>query len=94
MFRLNDVTKAKTENLSIFLESSPPLFIPYLIETLIMDYQSIWEDCIYKMEDLGCSIDELSATELPKLPLGQDCCVGPIILSVMNDVVDLEGSNE
>ena len=46
------------------------------------------------MEDLGCSIDELSATELPKLPLGQDCCVGPIILSVMNDVVDLEGSNE
>lgn len=46
------------------------------------------------MEDLGCSIDELSATELPKLPLGQDRCVGPIILSVMNDVVDLEESNE
>ncbi|KNB43907.1 hypothetical protein JH06_2493 [Blastocystis sp. subtype 4] len=55
-----------------------------------MDYQSIWEDCIYKMEDLGCSIDELSATELPKLPLGQDCCVGPIILSVMNDIQSLE----
>ena len=55
-----------------------------------MDYNGIWEDCIDKMDDLGCNIDELSATVLPKLSLSQDPIVGPLILSIMNDVVDLE----
>lgn len=60
------------------------------IEILIMDYNGIWEDCIDKMDDLGCNIDELSATVLPKLSLSQDPIVGPLILSIMNDVIDLE----
>lgn len=55
-----------------------------------MDYNGIWEDCIDKMDDLGCNIDELSATVLPKLSLSQDPIVGPLILSIMNDVIDLE----
>lgn len=52
-----------------------------------MDYNSIWEDCINKLEDLGFNIDNVSDEILPKLPLSSDSIVGPIVVDAMRDVL-------
>ena len=52
-----------------------------------MDYHSIWEDCINKLEDLGFDIDNVSDEILPKLPLSEDSIVGPIVVDAMCDVI-------
>ena len=59
-----------------------------------MDYNSIWEDCINKLEDLGFNIDDVSDEILPKLPLSSDSVVGPIVVDAMRDVhLNTNGNN-
>ena len=51
-----------------------------------MSCADVWEDCIYKLGDLGYPVDGLSGDELPTLPLSSDPVVAPLIAKAIQDV--------